>query len=289
MAQTFEKGQAVMVFVHREYGRRGSPLVETWERAVVIDPDAFENTWGIKKDGSRKTRAMVEVEFTSPATGSLEARTYTRRVANAKNSVRSIEDYTEITERNATIKAAREVRKLAEGEAARADRMFIAGRIVQVLEAAGGNKYDHVQALANFFAGEGKDILNGYFVARARRLYNERVTAGLVTETGAVPVRKKRMTVREFLAIPQGERPTMMDAEALWNRIGDLEATIRRNEDEAAQAVAGLGCEASILERSGVDWLLDGVVARIRGHLERLDAVRSEYRLLFRAEERNPQ
>mgnify|MGYP000029023053 CR=1 FL=1 len=38
---------------------------------------------------------------------------------------------------------------------------------------------------------------------------------------------KKRMTVREFLAIPQGERPTMMDAEGLWNRIGELEAALR--------------------------------------------------------------
>ncbi len=27
------------------------------------------------------------------------------------------------------------------------------------------------------------------------------------------------MTVRQFLAIAPGERPTMMDAEALWNRI----------------------------------------------------------------------
>ncbi len=31
------------------------------------------------------------------------------------------------------------------------------------------------------------------------------------------------MTVRQFLAIAPGERPTMMDAEALWNRIEELE------------------------------------------------------------------
>ena len=35
-----------------------------------------------------------------------------------------------------------------------------------------------------------------------------------------------RMSVREFLAIPQGERPTMMDAKALWDRIGELEQTV---------------------------------------------------------------
>lgn len=30
------------------------------------------------------------------------------------------------------------------------------------------------------------------------------------------------LTVRQFLAIPEGQQPTMMDAEALWNRIKEL-------------------------------------------------------------------
>lgn len=71
------------------------------------------------------------------------------------------------------------------------------------------------------------------------------------------------MTVRQFLAIPQGERPTMMDAEWLWNRIGRLRELVRRAEviistelePAPAQMQPGGKLQGAALEIA--DWLVD--------------------------------
>jgi len=146
MAQTFTKGQRVKVYDGRWNG---------WIDATVINPD-IRNPYGYPG----RTRSWVLVSVGG------ELHPNENNVPNAKNLIRSLDNYKEIETRNAAVQATKEAQKVEEAKARRRDRLYAAGLILDVISSAMGNdnlyRSRHVEVrdrLADWFETAEDNIL----------------------------------------------------------------------------------------------------------------------------------
>ena len=126
-----------MVFRHREFKGRGVKSFESWDEGVVTDP-TVRLAYGY--DTPRKTRSYIEVEHTrellvfGPEDESKRGKTetYRRRVLNATNEIRSLEDYEEIALRNAAIREDDQYKKERQAAKETAEFVALAGHILDL-------------------------------------------------------------------------------------------------------------------------------------------------------------